>query len=85
MFYNNNWFSGFNRIFKHSETNVKNSSRKSITATRDINKGQLIKKSMITFKRPGTGISPLFYEKILNKTVKTKIRKNDLILWKNLR
>ena len=78
-------FGGIKRTFKASETNVKNSSRKSITAKRDINKGQLIKKSMITFKRPGTGISPNLYEKLLNKTVKQKIKKNDLILWKYLK
>ena len=73
------------RTFKASEVNVKNSSRKSITATIDINKGQLIKKSMITFKRPGTGISPIFYESLLNKTLKHKIKKNDLIILKHLK
>ena len=78
-------FGGVKRTFKVGEANVKISSRKSITATRDINKGQLIKKSMITFKRPGTGISPNFYKSLINRAVKHKIKKNDLILWKHLK
>ena len=68
------------RIFKSSEKNVKSASRKSITAKRTIRKGENITKSKISFKRPGTGISPIYLDKIVNKKAKKDILKNNLIL-----
>ncbi len=68
------------RIFKSSEKNVKSASRKSLTAKKNIIKGENITKSKISFKRPGTGISPIYLDKIINKKARKDILKNDLIL-----
>ncbi len=69
------------RKFIKNELNVKKASRKSITAKYEIPKGEIISKSKITFKRPGTGISPMEIEKIIKRKAKKTILKNDIIKW----
>jgi sialic acid synthase SpsE len=39
---------------------------------------------MLTFKRPGTGISPKFLEKVIGKKAKRDIGKDKVIEWKDL-
>lgn len=53
--------------------------RKSIVAKVDIEKGNAIKESDITFKRPGTGISPLNVDKVIGKIASMDIPKDTLI------
>jgi len=48
--------------------------RKSVVAIRDIKKGEKFTKKNIGIKRPGTGMKPKFYPRILGKTAKTDIR-----------
>ncbi len=58
--------------------------RRSITAKIEINKGEKIKKEIIDLRRPATGIEPRFMKKILGKTVKMKITKDESIKWDDL-
>jgi len=67
------------KIFSEKELNVKNSSRKSIVSNRLIKKNSKICLKDITFKRPGTGISPLNLNKVLRKVTKVEIPQNRLI------
>jgi N-acetylneuraminate synthase len=53
--------------------------RRSIVASRNIYKGEIIKSSMISFKRPGTGISPSEISSVIGKRVKRKIEFDTLI------
>jgi sialic acid synthase SpsE len=53
--------------------------RKSIVADQDINKGAVIRRNMLSIKRPGTGLSPATIEKILGKKTKRAIKKDELI------
>ena len=53
--------------------------RKSIVAKTDIKKGDIIKGSDITFKRPGTGISPSQVDEIIGKVAVVDISKDTLI------
>ena len=52
-------------------------SRKSIVAKQNISKGEKFSISNITTKRPGNGISPIYWEKILGKVSKKNNKKND--------
>ena len=54
-------------------------SKKSCITNIDLNKGDKILEKNISFKRPGTGLSPLEVKKIINKKVKYNIKKNSLI------
>ena len=58
--------------------------RKSIVASADIKKGQLITSKDITFKRPGTGLNPEFCDLIIGKSARMDIPKNTLLDFSNL-
>ena len=58
--------------------------RRSITAKVKILQGEKIRNELIDFKRPATGIAPKFIKKVLGKTVKNNINKNDPITWNKL-
>ena len=53
--------------------------RKSIIASTKINKNEKFSNFNITCKRPGTGISPLFFKKLIGKRAIKIFNKNDLI------
>jgi N,N'-diacetyllegionaminate synthase len=53
--------------------------RKSIVASTKINKNEKFSNFNITCKRPGTGISPLFFKKLIGKKAIKIFNKNDLI------
>jgi len=52
---------------------------RSIVASKEILKNEKLTKQNITVKRPGTGLPPKYYKKILGKKAKKDIKKNDLI------
>ena len=66
------------------ETESRKQARRSIVATQDIAIGEEIKEDMVTFKRPGTGISPRDIEKVIGKKVKIIIKEDDLIDFNSL-
>jgi N-acetylneuraminate synthase len=63
------------------ERAIKKVARKSIVAQCDIKSGDLLKKSDLAIKRPGTGIEPRYYELIFNKKAKVHIPKDQAINW----
>lgn len=64
-----------------TETELKNMqvARKSIVARVKINKGEILSEDNLSCKRPGTGLSPIFYEKILGMKAKRSFEKDELI------
>ena len=58
--------------------------RRSLVAAREIIAGQPISEKDITWKRPGTGISPKDIERIINRKAKKNIEHNELIAWEML-
>lgn len=68
-----------------SEEKIKKIARKSIVANANIKKGEIIKKGMIIIKRPGTGIEPKYFAKILGKKAKKGIKKDELISWDSIK
>jgi N,N'-diacetyllegionaminate synthase len=53
--------------------------RRSIVALNNIKKGQMIKRDCITFKRPGSGISPKYVNFIIGKIARNNIKKDEII------
>lgn len=53
--------------------------RRSIVASRNIQKGEMITADNITFKRPATGLSPRFYDIILGKRAIKDISYDELL------
>ena len=61
------------------ESSARKEARRSIVAKTDIKKGEVISKSNITFKRPGTGIPPAEVDDVLGKTACEDICEDTLI------
>ena len=53
--------------------------RKSIVAKKQIKKGEIFSECNLTTKRPGDGISPMEWNKIINTAAKKQFEKDDLI------
>ncbi len=53
--------------------------RKSIVAARPIQKGEIFTEDNITVKRPGNGISPMEWDKVLGQKAKTNFGYDELI------
>lgn len=64
-----------------SESEKKNIiiARKSIVAKKKINKGEIFTESNLTAKRPGNGISPMYWEEVMGKCAKRKFDIDELI------
>ncbi|MBP7527618.1 MAG: N-acetylneuraminate synthase family protein, partial [Syntrophorhabdaceae bacterium] len=54
--------------------------RKSLVAGRPIKKGELFSPENLTFKRPGKGLSPMVYWKLLGKRSGRDYDKDEMIL-----
>jgi len=67
-----------------SEIEVAKVVRKSIAAGVNIKKGRKIEGNMLVIKRPGIGIKSRYLGKILGKTAKWDIKKDELISWDKL-
>ena len=61
------------------ESSSRRQARRSIVAARDIGKGESISYDDLTFKRPGTGISPSEIKNVIGKTAKADIEEDSLL------
>jgi len=68
-------------IKKPSPSDLKNKPivRKSIVATREIRKGELLTEDNLAVKRPGTGISPMQWDEIVGQKARNAYKQDDLI------
>jgi N,N'-diacetyllegionaminate synthase len=53
--------------------------RKSIVASRNINKGEIFSEENLTVKRPGTGISPMNWDKVVGTKAKRDYSRDEII------
>ena len=68
-----------NKLVTSSEKKNIKIARKSIVASKSINKGEKFTEKNITTKRPGSGINPMQWNQVLKKKAKKKFNKDDLI------
>lgn len=66
------------------EEEIKASVRRSIVAARNITAGEMIRREMITFKRPLGGIEPEHYREILGRKTRRAIKKDQHIRWEDI-
>ncbi|MDD2680364.1 MAG: N-acetylneuraminate synthase family protein [Candidatus Omnitrophica bacterium] len=72
------------RILSRDEIAARRMIRRSIVAKVDIKKGTPIKKGMVKFSRPGTGITPNLFEKIEGRRANKDIKAETVISWRML-
>lgn len=64
--------------FNETELAARQNARRSLVAACDIKEGDVITESMLTFKRPGTGISPSEINKVIGKIALTDISEDTI-------
>lgn len=64
-----------------SEMTARKNARRSLVSTRLIRAGETITEDMLTFKRPGTGISPTEQQKLLLMRAKDDIAEDTTLQW----
>lgn len=55
--------------------------RRSLVLTRDMKKGEIIQKTDIMAKRPGTGIAPMFTNIVIGRTVNQDLCEDTVLTW----
>jgi sialic acid synthase SpsE len=55
--------------------------RRSVTSATKIAKGATITRAMLTYKRPGTGINPRFFEMVIGRVARVEIPQDTTITW----
>ncbi|UFT98887.1 N-acetylneuraminate synthase [Radiobacillus kanasensis] len=64
-----------------SEVDTKNVARKSLVALTELQRGTILTEGNLGIKRPGNGIEPKHYEKLLGKAVKNHVNEDNVIEW----
>ena len=59
--------------------------RRSIVLRKNLKKNEIIKESSLIPKRPGIGISPMFWSKVLGRRVKKSLKDDHILRWKDLK
>ena len=67
------------KIITKNEKKNRNIVRKSLVALKEIKKGENFTELNLTTKRPGTGISPMKWKKVIGTKAKKNFHKNELI------
>ena len=70
--------SGIKNIESSEQEHLK-TMRKSVVAARRINAGRIITEKDITVKRPGTGMNPKYFYRIIGKTLNVDLKPDDII------
>ena len=72
------------KVPSKDEIEMRRSFRKSIVAITDIKKGATIMPEMLSVKRPGTGISPKYFDFIAGRKAERDINKDVLLTFKDI-
>ncbi|MFA5339653.1 MAG: N-acetylneuraminate synthase [Candidatus Omnitrophota bacterium] len=62
-----------------SELKNRTAARKSVVAAEDITRGDRFTVENITVKRPGNGLTPMIYDRLLGKSAKRNFKKDELV------
>ncbi len=64
-----------------TEMNSREQARRSIVLANSCKQGSTIRESDITFKRPGHGISPLFWDEVIGKKILIDLEEDHILQW----
>lgn len=67
-----------------SEAISRKNARRSIVLARDVAAGQPLTAADLTYKRPGTGVSPLHWDEVLNRRTATALQADHVLQWQDL-
>ena len=72
------------RISFQAESEAVKYARRSIVTSKQIPKNTVITEDMLDIKRPGTGISPKFYEKVIGSKTINDIQEDIPLQWTDI-
>lgn len=72
------------RRFSKNEKEIKQVARKSIVLNENVKKGSVLKREMLSIKRPGTGISPKYIDDVIGKTAIDDLNINHVLKWDDI-
>lgn len=58
--------------------------RRSIVLARDVAAGQQLAAADLTYKRPGTGVSPLHWDEVIGRATARALHADDVLQWEDL-
>lgn len=70
-----------NLVCLESEKTARKNARRSLVSAVDIKKGAVMTREMFTFKRPGVGIPPDEYERLIGKMAREDIFEDTVLKW----
>ena len=73
------------RRFSKNEKEIKQVARKSIVLNEYVKKGSVLKREMLSIKRPGTGISPKYIDDVVGKTAIVDLIINHVLKWDDIK
>ena len=72
------------KIYLDTETIARENARRSIVLKRDVSNGEYLTEEDITYKRPGHGISPIYWDNVLGRQIKHSLKSDHLLSWDDL-
>lgn len=73
------------RKFSENELEIKKIARKSIVLNEKLSKGTIIKREMLSIKRPGTGIAPKYIEELVGRKLNQDFDCDTVLQWNYLK
>ncbi len=58
--------------------------RRSIVIDADVASGTVLAESMLTYKRPGTGVSPIHWDEVIGRRVSRDLERDHVLQWEDL-
>lgn len=67
-----------------TEAVSRKNARRSIVLARDVSPGQRLTEGDLTYKRPGTGVSPACWDQVIGQTAARALKADDVLQWSDL-
>jgi N-acetylneuraminate synthase len=70
--------------FIETEEISRKNARRSIVLDADVAAGQVLTEQMLTYKRPGTGVSPMHWDEVIGRRTARDLERDHVLQWEDL-
>ena len=67
-----------------AEAQSRRNARRSVVLKKDVPAHTKLTADMLTYKRPGTGVSPVYWDNIIGRTVVRDMKADDILQWQDM-